>query len=62
MNGIIPLTEEAVKAYLDEAITFWRRLRGRGPGRARAENYVRALEGVRTDLFGEEPEDIHSDF
>lgn len=44
----VPFTEEAVKAYLDESILYWR-----GCQHEMAAYYMDAFQSVRMSLFGE---------
>lgn len=48
----IPLTEQDIKAYLDECIRFWRRKRDEENCEI-AIYYVDAFQSVRVSLFGE---------
>lgn len=59
----VPFTEEAVRAYLDEAIVRWRDLRDASraaeivgdvvPSKHTCACYVDAFQSVRMSLFGE---------
>ena len=50
----VPLTEEGVKAYLDEAIDYWRNQRDQeGENKIVAPYYVDAFQSIRKALFGE---------
>lgn len=52
--GSVPLTESAIKAYLDEAIGYWRDQRDQeGEGKVAAPYYIDAFQGIRKALFGE---------
>lgn len=48
----VDFTEEAVRAYLDEVIRYWRKIRDADHGCA-AEIYIDAFQSVRISLFGE---------
>jgi len=50
-NTVIPLEETSVKAYLDAAISFWRKKNA--DGIEYAIYYVDAFQSVRMSIFGE---------
>jgi len=54
-NETIEFTEEAVKKYLDDAITYWRKLRDSGSPSSPhyIVYYIDAYQSVRVSLFGE---------
>lgn len=55
-DGLVPLTEEAIKKYLDDAIGRWRVLRSTAADHENEHTcacYVDAFQSVRTSLFGE---------
>jgi hypothetical protein len=51
----IPLTEEAVKFYLDKCIVFWRKKRKNGTDEEKtmAVYYIDAYQSMRTSFFDE---------
>jgi hypothetical protein len=50
-HELIPFEKEAVKAYLDRNIVFWRKQLD--AGNVVADDYIDAYQSVRMTLFGE---------
>lgn len=59
MGDTVEFTEEAVKAYIDHAIGYWRGRRDEADRRRDVDTsrmsscYVDAFQSMRTSLFGE---------
>lgn len=51
-NETVPFKQEAIKDYLDQCITFWRKQQ-KDTSDEKAVYYIDAFQSVRTSLFGE---------
>lgn len=56
-DQIVPFEQDAVKAYLDDAIVNWRKTRDDEDSSVsairQANHYIDAFQSVRVSLFGE---------
>lgn len=58
-DGTVEFKEDKVKAYLDQAIRFWRGMVRRG--HTGSEYYVDAYQSVRVSIFGEKLKEEHDE-
>lgn len=52
-NANVEFEEKAVKTYIDDCITFWRKKRDEEGDMEKAPCYIDAFQSMRMSIFGE---------